>query len=193
MSDLKDTTEIPSSASSGTIDRKKIVAIRDFIISAERSISSAKKLLISLDPDGRQDVSYDTSSLTAYRSEDDKVVEGVFTGESMLGSDQSIYPVPQNYASKSLLVQGSKLKAIIKADGRIVYKIIEEIPFETKTGLVTKNRDKYQVIADGKVYNVLMASITFIKAEVGDSVSIRVPKGKEATYATITALIPKEA
>ncbi len=193
MSDPKDPTEIVSNVASGTIDRKKIVAIRDFIISAERSISSAKKLLISLDPDGRQDVSYDTSSLTTYRSEDDKIVEGVFTGESMLGSDQSIYPVPQNYASKSLLVQGSKLKAIIKADGRIVYKIIEEIPFETKTGLVTKNRDKYQIIADGKVYNVLMASITFIKAEVGDSVSIRVPKGKEATYATVTALIPKEA
>ena len=175
-----------------TIDRKKIIAIRDFIVSAERSIQSAKKMLSSMTgTEDRYDPAYDTSSLTSYRSDDDKIVEGVFTGESMLGSDQSIYPVPQNYASKSHLVQGSKLKATIKSDGRIIYKIIEEIEYETKIGLVTKNRDKYQIISDGKVYNVLLASITFIKAEVGDSVSIRLPKGKEATFATVVAVIPK--
>ena len=38
-----------------------------------------------------------------------------------------------------------------------------------------------------------MASITFLKAEIGDSVSIRVPKGKEATYAALEAVLPKEA
>jgi hypothetical protein len=43
--------------------------------------------------------------LSSYRSGDDKIIEGVFTGEGMLGSDGNIYPVPQNYASKSLLVQ----------------------------------------------------------------------------------------
>ena len=43
--------------------------------------------------------------LSTYSSGTDKIVEGVFTGESMLGSDGNIYPIPQNYASKSLLVQ----------------------------------------------------------------------------------------
>ena len=57
----------------------------------------------------------------------------------MLGSDGNIYPVPQNYASKSLLVQGSKLKATIQTSGKILYKIIEEIPHELKTGIITKN------------------------------------------------------
>jgi hypothetical protein len=47
----------------------------------------------------------------------------------MLGTDGNMYPVPQNYASKSLLVQGSKLKAIIEKSGRIKYKIISEIPY----------------------------------------------------------------
>lgn len=134
---------------------------------------------------------FDTAGLTNYSSGNEKIIEGVFTGESMLGSDGNIYPVPQNYASKSHLVQGSKLKAIIAADGKITYKIIEEIPYDTLVGLLAMNRDKYQVIAEGKAYNVLMASVTFLKAQIGDSVSIRIPKGKEATYATIDAVLPK--
>jgi hypothetical protein len=81
----------------------------------------------------------------------------------MLGSDGSMYPVPQNYASKSHLVQGSKLKAIIAADGKITYKIIEEIPYDTQVGLITMNHDKYQVVSDGRSYNVLTASVTFLK------------------------------
>lgn len=110
----------------------------------------------------------------------------------MLGSDGNTYPVPQNYASKSHLVQGSKLKAIIGGDGKIVYKIIEEMPYETKIGLIAANRDKFQVVSDGKAYNLLMASVTYLKAQIGDTVTLRVPKGKEATYAALEAIIPKE-
>lgn len=109
----------------------------------------------------------------------------------MLGSDGNTYPVPQNYASKSLLVQGSRLKAIIQPNGRIMYKIIEEIPYETKLGIVTKMGEKYQITTDDKTYNVLVASVTFHKVTVGDTVSIRVPKGKEATYAVIDNIVPK--
>ena len=109
----------------------------------------------------------------------------------MLGSDGNIYPVPQNYASKSLLVQVSKLKAIINPIGKIVYKIIGEIPFETKVGIITKNGEKYEIATDDKVYHVLLAAITFHKCSVGDTVSIRIPEGKDATYAVIESIIPK--
>jgi hypothetical protein len=174
-------------------DQKKIAAIRDLIESAQKSIVAARKIIGTLtwDEANRTD-SPDLSGLTSYKSGDDKIVEGVFTGEAMLGSDNSMYPVPQNYASKSHLVQGSKLKAIIAADGKITYKIIEEIPYDTQIGLITMNHDKYQVVSDGKSYNVLTASVTFLKGEVGDTVSLRVPRGKNATYATLDAIIPKD-
>ena len=94
----------------------------------------------------------------------------------MLGSDGNIYPVPQNYASKSLLVQGSKLKAIIQPNGKIVYKIIGEILHESKMGIITKNGEKYQITTDTRTYNVLLAAITFHHCDVGDKVSIRVPE-----------------
>jgi len=176
-------------------DDKKLAALRDFILSAEKSIQAAKKMLAGMEggKESKKEVDYseDIKSLSSYESENDKIIEGVFTGESMFGADGNLYPVPQNYASKSLLVQGSKLKAVIHEDGKITYKIIEEIPYETSIGIVTKNGEKFQILANGKTYNTLMASVTYLKLEVGESVSIRVPKGKDATFAALEAKIPK--
>ncbi len=175
------------------MDNKKIIAIKDFILSAEKSIQSAKKILATLidSKDLKKDLELETTDLHAYDSWEDKIVEWVFTWESMLWADGNIYPVPQNYASKSRLVQWSKLKAIIKPDWKILYKIIEEIESETKVWLLSKTGDKYHVIADWKTYNVLLAAVTYIKWELWDKVSIKVPKWKDATYAAVESIIPK--
>lgn len=175
------------------MDEQKIKALRDLIHSAQNSIHSAKKILNSLLwEEGEEDeFNMDITWLMNYSSWDDRIVEWVFTGESMLGSDGNIYPVPQNYASKSLLVQWSKLKALINPNGKIVYKIIGEIPFESKVGIITKNGEKYQITTDSKTYSVLLAAITFHHCNVGDTVSIRIPEWKDATYAVIETVIPK--
>jgi hypothetical protein len=122
------------------MDTKKLIAIKDFILTAEKSIQSAKKILATMvdSKDLKKDLDLDTWDLHAYDSWEDKIVEWVFTWESMLWADWNIYPVPQNYASKSRLVQWSKLKAIIKPDWKILYKIIEEIEAETKIWLLSK-------------------------------------------------------
>lgn len=174
-------------------DTKKIAAIRDLLESASRSLITARKLLETMES-GEGVVSsspeLDTSSLSSYTSGSVKVVEGVFTGDGMLASDGNIYSVPFNYASKSKLVQGSRLKAMIHGDGKILYKIIEEIPFETKTGIIARERDQYQVVCEDKVYKVLTAAVTYLKAESGSKVSVRIPAGKTATFAAIDSLLP---
>jgi hypothetical protein len=48
-------------------------------------------------------------------------------------------------------------------------------------------------VSEWKTYNVLTASITFLKVSIGDTVSVRLPKWKDATYATLDAVLPKEA
>ncbi len=176
-----------------TDNTKELKALRDLIHSAQWSIYSAKKILATLlwEETETDQMDFDTGGLMSYSSGELQIVEGVFTWEAMLGPDGNTYPVPQNYASKSLLVQWSRLKAIIEPTGRIKYKIIEEIPFTTHVGIVTKNGEKYQVTTDTKTYHVLMAAITFHKCAVWDTVSIRTPEWKDATYAVIEALIPK--
>ena len=175
------------------MDEQKIKALRDLIHSAQNSISGAKKILNTLLGEDKEDsFELSTEGLSSYRDGEEKIVEWVFVGDSMLGSDGNIYPVPQNYSSKSLLVQGSKLKAIIQPSGKILYKIIGEIPYESKIGIITKNGDKYSITTDTKSYNVLLAAITFHHCDVGDTVSIRIPEGKDATYAVIESVVPKK-
>lgn len=170
---------------------KELRAVKNAIIAAENSLKTAKALLYNLLGEKDEKLELDVSWLSRYNDGEVHVVEGVFTGENMLGPDGNTYPVPHNYASKSLLVQGSKLKAIIQPSGKILYKIIEEIEFESKIGMITKNGEKFQITTKDKTYNVLVASVTFHKCQIGDSVTVRIPKGKEATYAIIENVIPK--
>ena len=175
-------------------DQNKIKAIRDLINTAQSSINSAKTILNSLliGDENTEDYVFDTVGLSQYESEWAQIVEWVFTGENMLWIDGNTYPVPQNYASKSLLVQWSKLKASIEPNGKIKYKIISEIPYTTAIWVIAKNGEKYQIVTETRSYNVLVAAITFHKCEIWDTVTIRIPEWKEATYAVIEAIIPKK-
>lgn len=173
-------------------DKKTLKSIHDAILAAESSIRTARQLLSEvLWEEAKDSATFSTNGLEKYQEEDLLIVEWVFTGESMLWADGNTYPIPQNYASKSLLVQGSRLKGIIQPNGKITYKIIEEIPYESIIGIITKNGDRYQIATDMKTYNVLMAAITFHRCEVGDTVSIRIPRWKNATYAVIENIVPK--
>lgn len=175
-------------------NKKTIEAIRDFIITAEKSIKNAKMLLRDvLETEGislNSPVAFDTSNLHSYTSDDAKIIEGVFTGEEMLWSDNNKYPVPANYASKSKLVQGDKLKLTIAANGKMLYKQIAPIEREIKVGLLIKEKDKFQVIVGWNTYDLLTAAVTHFKAEIGDNISIIVPAGKAATFGAIDMVLP---
>lgn len=85
---------------------KDLKTIRDAIVSAENSIRTARQLLSAMLGDSANaSFSASTDGMNHYSSGDSYIIEGVFTGDSMLGSDGNTYPVPHNYASKSLLVQ----------------------------------------------------------------------------------------
>lgn len=174
----------------GNENDKKIQAVLDLLESADKSVQAARRLLGEIGGKRKREPELETSSLHQYSSGGEKIIEGVFTGDAMLGADKRLYPVPANYASKSLIVQGTKMKARIEPDGKISYKIIDEMPHETKAGILVKDRDRWQAVCGDKVYNVLLASVTFHKGEVGNQVSVRVPAGKEATFASLEAVIP---
>jgi len=90
---------------------KQIKRLRALIQEAETNLAAATELLVSL-------VGDDEKVAPVAREETlGKVIEGVFDGQNMVGSDGKIYPVPANYASKSKLVQGDILKLTIAEDG----------------------------------------------------------------------------
>ena len=55
------------------------------------------------------------------------VLEGHFNGEKMIGDDGKEYNVPPNYASKSKLVTGDRMKLTITPQGAFIYKQIGPI------------------------------------------------------------------
>ncbi|MEK9151512.1 MAG: hypothetical protein AAB547_02680 [Patescibacteria group bacterium] len=168
----------------------KIRALREMVQSAEKTIQGAKAMLLQLEgkkKSGRpRKMELDTTGGT--------VIEGTFDGQIMLGTDGKQYPVPANYASKSKLVEGDMLKLTITGDGAFLYKQIGPIDRRHAIAVVTQDENgNYYVLADGKPYRVLLASITYFKAAPGDEVAIVTPRGIEATWAAIENVIQKGA
>lgn len=172
-----------------------LALIAQMIDSAEKNIQSAKQLLREMM--GGQPIRPVGGALSARASElsvseGGKVIEGVFDGQNMIGPDKKQYPVPANYASKSKLVEGDVLKLTIADDGSFIYKQISPVERKKMLGvLVVDDRGDFKVIAEGKTYKVLLASLTYFKAEAGDEVTIIVPKDEESEWAAVENVIKK--
>ncbi len=175
-------------------NKKALLAIKDFIITSEKSLKSAKKLLNDLAKENNVDlnstISLNTQWLHSYNNENSKIVEWVFTWEEMLGSDGNKYPIPVNYASKSKMVQWDKLKLTIDSLWKMTYKQIAPIEREIKSGLVTEDKGKFQIVCEWNVYNLLTAAITHGGIKIWDTISVILPKGKQASFAAIDSIIP---
>jgi hypothetical protein len=119
-----------------------------------------------------------------------KIIEGVFDGQNMVGSDSKTYPVPANYASKSKLVQGDILKLTIDEDGTFLYKQIGPIPRKQVVGALELEEGHYFVKVGKKKYRVLLASVTYFKAKPGDQVSVNIPQeDPDAEWAALEAAL----
>lgn len=165
----------------------KIQSLRDMINNAERTIQGAKAMLLQLEGKKRPGRKRKVEEMT-----DGTVIEGAFDGQIMFGSDGKQYPVPANYASKSKLVEGDHLKLTITPEGSFIYKQVGPIERKHALGIISQDENgNYYVVAEGKPYKVLLASITYFKAEPGDEVAIVLPRDLEATWAAIENVIQK--
>lgn len=157
------------------LPEKQVKRLRALIQEAETSLAAANELLISLVGDDER--------ISPIAREDTlgKVIEGVFDGQNMVGSDGKTYPVPANYASKSKLVQGDILKLTIADDGAFLYKQIGPIPRKQVVGTLKLENGHYFVDVSGRSLRVLLASVTYFKAKPGDQVSVNVPEDDSTT------------
>lgn len=123
----------------------------------------------------------------------EKIVEGVFNGEKMVGSDGKEYSVPPNYASKSKLVEGDMMKLTITASGSFVYKQINQIERKRVTGELISDPTTggWSVLADGHTYKILTASVTFYKGKAGDEVIILIPTEGASEWGAVENIISK--
>lgn len=166
------------------VPEKQIKRLKALIQEAETSLAAAKELLLSL-------VGEDTTVSAALQEDTlGKIIEGVFDGQNMVGSDGKTYPVPANYASKSKLVQGDILKLTIADDGAFMYKQIGPIPRKQVVGVLTQESGHYYVEVNDHKFRVLLASVTYFKAKPGDQVSVNIPEDdSHAEWAALEAAL----
>ena len=136
----------------------------------------------------------DFSSFIRERTPDEhegNVVEGVFNGVAMIGRDGKSYAVPQNYASKSKLVEGDLLKLTITPTGSFIFKQIGPVERERLRGKLAKEQesDTFVGLVEDRAYKLLLASVTYYHGDVGDEVVLLVPKGGEGAWAAVENVI----
>lgn len=169
-------------------EKAKMEMVRQFLEHATHSINNAKQLLAEI-TGGSLLPSYQIRASALKLSGDGKIVEGVFDGQHMIDKEGKKYPVPANYASKSKLVAGDVLKLTIGPDGSFIFKQIGPIERKKLIGTLTYEDGTYKVIAGGRSYNVLLASVTYFKVKPGDQLTILVPEKEDSNWAAIESAV----
>jgi hypothetical protein len=119
-------------------------------------------------------------------AEDVESVEGHFDGENMIGDNGKNYTVPQNYASKSQLVVGDKMKWSLVKDAfdgyKEVFKLTQPVLREKVIGKFIVEGNNYGAMVEGypHMIKILKASATFAMKNlglvIGGKVALYVPK-----------------
>jgi len=118
---------------------------------------------------------------------------GKYDGGFMVTEAGKKYPVPDNYAAKTRLIYGDKLKMVEGPAGRR-FKHIEKIPrVEVEAVLTVKDGRLVAVSSEGS-YKLIQSAVKYLKGEGGDKVKILLPREeKHAPFAAILGVIGKEA
>jgi hypothetical protein len=179
-------------------ETNKINTIRELIENAETSLRAVQRLLADVagEPmeatETNDDVLQRAQELGSMHMEEaSRVINGIFDGQHMIGPDGKQYSVPANYASKSKLVEGDMLKLTITADGSFVYKQVGPVDRRRVVGTLMYDdvSEEWKVSCAGKLYAILLASVTYFKGEAGDEVVVLLPKDHEAKWGAVENII----
>ena len=171
--------------------RKMITNLREDLSNLERLLSSATESEGSMEA-MVQRLSNRPDQET-FGPNEGKIVEGVFDGEHMVGSDGHQYVVPPNYASKSKLVEGDILKLTIQPNGTFLFKQIGPIERQRVMGTIVRDEmtDDMRVVVNNKKYCVLTAAVSYHKGDAGDEAVLLIPKSAPSKWAAIENVIKR--
>lgn len=176
------------------LSQSKVVLAKKLLANIKENVDQLNNLfgtLINIDQLSRLSISQSVESGGSTSGESvEKIVEGVFDGEAMIGPDGKRYTVSSNYASKSKLVEGDIMKLSITHSGTFLYKQIG--PIERARIIAQLKRvgdNEFIAIKDSKSWRILTASVTYFKGDDGDEVVILVPKVAESRWAAVENVI----
>jgi len=177
--------------------KNNVNELKQVLENIEIQIQKCKVLLEggTLTPEAKVDYSKKAKDVGEIKEDaEERVIEGVFDGQKMIGPDGKQYSIPANYVSKSKLVEGDILKLSIDDSGNFVYKQIGPVERERLVGTLVKDKesDEYVAMVNKKTYKIILASVTYFKGEEGDEAVILIPKGTDSQFAAVENIIKKK-
>jgi len=159
--------------------QNRLQLLSQALSAASSSINLAKQLIDEIQREGG---AFETPGLI-----------GKYDGMFMVTEAGKKYPVPDNYAAKTQLVYGDKLKMVEGPEGRR-FKHIEKIPrVEVEAALTVKDGRFVAVSLEGS-YKLIQSAVRYLRGEEGDKVRILLPRDeKHAPFAAIVGVAGKEA
>lgn len=151
----------------------KVELVRQALISAEASLLLARRLLNEVQ-----------GGPVPERVEIEGIV-GIFDGKFMITEDGKKYQVPENYASKTQLVCGDKLKMIQEGDGTR-FKQIDRVRRKQLEGILARKEGKPVVVTAEGSYEILLSALKHVEALEGDQLEILIPQdNKHVPFAAL--------
>ena len=172
-------------------------ALHELLLKIETDIKRARMLIENTEQglSSRKSVSIDDVAwqLQTHTNPEDatQIVEWIYNGYFMVGSDKKKYPVPMNYASKTKLIPGDVLKLRVMEDGKLIYKLIGQANRKyVKATLSKTDENKFTALTDnGDIYYLNQAAVTYYKWTTGNELSIIVNADWIGNYAAVEAVI----
>lgn len=179
------------------VDTKEHLAlVQEILENTQASIKKALTLIKdkSVDPDvllsSLKEAKEAAGGTITIDTGNERIIEGVFNGEKMVGGDGVEYNVPANYASKSKLVEGDILKLTITGNGSFLYKQIGPVERQQLVAdLAQSDAGEWYAVQDKKRWHLLTASVTYFHGEPGDEVVILVPQDGHSGWAAVENII----
>ncbi|HEX7455898.1 MAG TPA: hypothetical protein VF303_00305 [Candidatus Nanoarchaeia archaeon] len=144
---------------------QKIDLIRQALSAAESSIKLARQLLFDIEKDG---------VISKPKAKELPGVVGIFDGQSVVTERGEKFPVPENYASKSILVVGDSLK-LVDQGGAKRFKQVEHVKRHKSSGILAKKDGKWTAVTSEGSYRLLPAAVEHYEGSVGDEVLVQLP------------------
>lgn len=116
-------------------------------------------------------------------------VIGIFDGVKMVAEDGTSHDVPANYAAKSKLVFGDKLKMVTE-NSKNLFKHITKVPRQKVDGMLSKKDSKWYFVSDFGSYEVSSVAADFQRATEGDEAIALLPEDlTNVTFATLDKVV----
>jgi len=112
-------------------------------------------------------------------------VEGMFDGKYVITDANEKIEVPANYAAKSRIVYGDRLK-IYEEDGKKMFKQVEKVSRKKVDAVVSKKEGKFYALTQYGDHELSPIAVEFNFIKVGDKIQVILPESNLKTpFATL--------